>query len=206
MSRSLRRGAVAALALAIAPVLAACAASSNAATLEVKPNVAATSVGSLKLNGVALVVGTDGSANVTANIANWADQADTLTSVSVAGQNATLTGPTQIPAGGALQLGAGTTANIPGFSGQEGANAPVTFQFQNGGSVTVQALVNSAQGCTPPTPPPRRRPRPRRSAAPLGLRPRVEARGRGEDDDQPVGVPVQALRRPTGRQQESPPR
>jgi copper(I)-binding protein len=146
VSRSLRRGAVAALALAIAPVLAACAASSNAATLEVKPNVAATSVGSLKLNGVALVVGTDGSANVTANIANWADQADTLTSVSVAGQNATLTGPTQIPAGGALQLGAGTTANIPGFSGQEGANAPVTFQFQNGGSVTVQALVNSAQG------------------------------------------------------------
>lgn len=153
MSRSLRRGAVAALAVAIAPVLAACSAGSDAATLQVRPNVAATTVSTLKLNGVAVVEGSDGSANVTANIANTSStDTYTLQSVSLGGKQATLSGPASIPGLTSLLLsGPGkTAANVPDAGVQAGTNVDVTFQFSNAAgkdvSVSTPALVNTATG------------------------------------------------------------
>ncbi|MFD0528885.1 hypothetical protein ACFQ1I_21065 [Kitasatospora arboriphila] len=56
MSRSLRRGAVAAIVLAAVLPLSACAAGNQAETLQIKPDNAATSVGqNLRLNNVLLV-------------------------------------------------------------------------------------------------------------------------------------------------------
>ena len=56
MSRSLRRGALAATALAFSiATLSACAAGKDAQTLEIKPDNAATSVGDIKIQNVNVV-------------------------------------------------------------------------------------------------------------------------------------------------------
>ena len=151
MSRSLRRGAVAALIIATAPILSACSAGSGAATLQVKPDAAATSIGkTLKLNGISLIAATDGTsvANVTANIANANNLPETLQSVSVDGTPTALSGPAVIPAGGSLMLGGPgqVTARAASISERPGQNATVTFTFAGAGSVTVQALVNAGTG------------------------------------------------------------
>ena len=151
MSRSLRRGAVAAVIIATAPVLAACSAGDGAATLQVKPNAAATSIGStLKLNGITVVTATNGSstANVVANIANNSQTAETLTSVTVDGNPATLSGPAVIPPLGSLLLSGPqqVTAQVASLSETPGQNATVGFTFANAGSTSVQALVNAGAG------------------------------------------------------------
>ena len=151
MSRSLRRGAVAALIIATAPVLAACSAGSGAATLQVKPDSAATTVGStLKINGITVVTATDGSnqANVVANIANNGQSAETLTSVTVDGTPATLSGPATIPALGSLLLSGPqqTAALVADLAQTPGQNTTVSFTFANAGSASVQALVNAGAG------------------------------------------------------------
>lgn len=155
MSRSLRRGAVAAvIAVAIAPVLAACSAGSSAATLQVKPNAAATSVdgGQLKLDGVAVVTDAQGNApaSVIASIANNEQQDENLVSVTVGTTAATLTGTTAIPSGTALSLGNpganATRATVPTLDQPAGADVPVTFVFANGGSVTLMAQIQTGTG------------------------------------------------------------
>jgi copper(I)-binding protein len=155
VSRSLRRGAVAAvIAVAIAPVLAACSAGSSAATLQVKPNAAATSVdgGQLKLDGVAVVTDAQGNApaSVIASIANNEQQDENLVSVTVGTTAATLTGTTAIPSGTALSLGNpganATRATVPTLDQPAGADVPVTFVFANGGSVTLMAQIQTGTG------------------------------------------------------------
>ena len=155
MSRSLRRGAVAAVILATAPILAACSAGSSAATLQVKPDSAATSIvkgdSALKLNGIVVVTDAvgDAPANVTVNIANNGSADDTLTGVSVDGSTqATLSGTATIPAGGSLLLSGPdqVAATVPTLNEKPGQNATITFTFANAGSVTVQALVNAGTG------------------------------------------------------------
>ncbi|WP_052434872.1 hypothetical protein, partial [Streptacidiphilus melanogenes] len=155
MSRSLRRGAVAAvIAVAIAPVLAACSAGSSAATLQVKPNSAATTLsnGQLKLNGVAVVADRNGNApaSVIASIANNEQQAENLVSVTVGTTAATLSGTTAIPMGDALNLGnpgpKATTAIVPTLDQPAGAVVPITFVFANAGSVTLDAQVQTGTG------------------------------------------------------------
>jgi hypothetical protein len=152
VSRSLRRGAVAALILATAPVLAACSAGDGAATLQVKPNVAATTIGStLKINGITVVTATDGSneANVVANIANNSRTTpETLTSVTVGGTAATLSGPATIPPLGSLLLSGPqqTSALVADLAQTPGQNTTVTFTFSSAGSTSIQALVNAGAG------------------------------------------------------------
>jgi hypothetical protein len=150
VSRSLRRGAVAALIIATAPVLAACSAGDGAATLQVKPNAAATTLGSLKLNGINVITATDGSdrANVSVNIANTSSAVEILTSVSAGGASATLSGPAVIPPQRSLLLsGPGeVSATVSGFTATPGQNTPVTFTFANAGTVTIPALVSAGTG------------------------------------------------------------
>lgn len=155
MSRSLRRGAVAAVILATAPILAACSAGSSAATLQVKPDTAATSItkgdSSLKLNGIVVVTDAvgDAPANVIVNIANNGSADDTLTGVTVDGSSqATLSGAATVPAGGSLLLSGPdqVAATVPTLNEKPGQNATITFTFANAGSVTVQALVNAGTG------------------------------------------------------------
>ena len=90
MSSSLRRGALAAAAIAFSIAsLAACAAGNNAQTLEIKPDNAATSVGDIKIQNAIVVtqLGTEtkGPAVVSATIFNAASTDQTLDSVTVEG-------------------------------------------------------------------------------------------------------------------------
>jgi copper(I)-binding protein len=154
VSRTLRRGAVAAVIVAIAPVLAACSAGSSAATLQVKPNSAATSLsnGQLKINGVEVVTDARGNApaNVVANIANNESQQETLVSVTVGGTAATLSGSGAIDTQASLILAGPNNGNIqatvPTLGQPAGSNVPVTFVFANAGSVTVDAQIQTGTG------------------------------------------------------------
>ncbi|GLW53858.1 hypothetical protein [Kitasatospora phosalacinea] len=162
MSRSLRRGAAAALVLAAIVPLAACAAGNDASTLEIKPDNAATAIGTdVKLNNIVVVTpkGTageySGAAALTVNIANTGGEAEVLTSVKIGDSAAALTdesgaavqGITLAP-GQSVLLGAegGPTASVPGSELSVGGYARTTFTFKNAGEVSADANVQPAEG------------------------------------------------------------
>ncbi|KDN84678.1 hypothetical protein [Kitasatospora cheerisanensis] len=164
MSRSLRRGAAAALVLAAIVPLSACAAGNDADTLQIKPDNAATSIGNeVKLNNI-VVVAPEGSAGeysgpvaVTANIANTAPKDDlVLTSVKVGGTAATLTDENgakvseiTIKAGQSVLLGGkegAAGAQVSGAKLSVGGYADTTFTFKTAGEVSTPANVQPAAG------------------------------------------------------------
>ncbi|WP_033213569.1 hypothetical protein [Kitasatospora phosalacinea] len=162
MSRSLRRGAVAAIVLAAIVPLAACAAGNDASTLQIKPDNAATAIGTdVKLNNIVVVTpkGTAGSysgaANLTVNVANTGTEDEVLTSVKIGDAAAKLTdesgatvpGITLEP-GQSVLLGAegGPTASIATSTLSVGGYAKTTFTFKNAGEVSAQANVQPADG------------------------------------------------------------
>ncbi|MYY83376.1 MULTISPECIES: copper chaperone PCu(A)C [unclassified Streptomyces] len=163
MSRSLRRGALAATALAFSLAsLTACAAGNNAQTMEVKPDNAATSVGDIKIQNAMVITQPDlestGPAVVSATIFNAGDKAQTLNSIKVDGtdKSAKLTrgkddkdskpnGPLTIPAGGSIVIGGKDNASAV-LSGsreavKDGNAQPITFSFSATGDVKMEAFV-----------------------------------------------------------------
>lgn len=162
MSRSLRHGAIAAVALAAILPLSACAAGNTPETLQIKPDNASTSIGTaLKLNNIVVVTapGADaehaGPANVTVNISNTGSAPETLRGLELAGAAATFADAkgaplteVVIPAGGALLLG-GTgqpTAKIASAKVEQGGFAPTTFTFATAGKVSAEAQVHQGKG------------------------------------------------------------
>ncbi|GGZ95764.1 DUF461 domain-containing protein [Streptomyces echinoruber] len=159
MSSSLRRGALAAAAIAFSIAsLAACGAGNNAQTLQIKPDNAATTVGNIKIQNALVITQPDrrstGPAVISATLFNNGDSDETLDSVSVSGSSAKLTpangkGKLTVPAGGSIVLGGkgNATAVLP--SGrqavQDGNAQKVTFTFGRAGAVTLQAFVVPAE-------------------------------------------------------------
>ncbi|MEU6527653.1 DUF461 domain-containing protein [Streptomyces sp. NPDC046928] len=161
MSSSLRRGALAAAALAFSMTsLAACAAGNNAQTLQIKPDNAATSVGAIKIQNAIVVTQPElestGPAVVSATLFNSGDTAQTLDSVKVkdSGEEAELKpakgGSLTIPAGGSLILGGKDNAAAVLSKGresiQDGNAQAITFTFSKTGDVSLRALVVPADG------------------------------------------------------------
>jgi len=165
VSRSLRRGAIAALVLAITTPLSACAATSDAETLQVKPDNAATSIGNdLKLNNILLITQPGGvaaetetrPAAVSVNISNTGAKAETLTGVAVGDAGAAeFTGPNgdrvnsiTVPAGGSVLIGGPgqPTLQVPDAKVEEGGFSKVTFAFDSAGSVDTEASVVTGSG------------------------------------------------------------
>ncbi|MFF4031930.1 copper chaperone PCu(A)C [Streptomyces sviceus] len=160
MSSSLRRGALAASAIAFSiAALSACAAGSNAQTLEVKPDNAETRVGAISLQNVLVVTQatpeasgeTKGPAAVSATVFNSGDKAQTLDSVSVeGGGSAEITpakgkGKVTVPAHGSVVLGgkgnASATVSELGPGVKNGNAQKVTFTFSTTGDVSLRAFV-----------------------------------------------------------------
>ncbi|WP_405831067.1 DUF461 domain-containing protein [Streptomyces sp. NBC_01176] len=156
MSSSLRRGALAAAAIAFSIAsLAACAAGNDAQTLEVKPDNAATSVGDIKIQNALVITQPDttstGPAVISATLFNNGRTAQTLDSVSVAGDGtAQLTpaagkGKLTIPAGGSVILGgkgnASAALSSPGTAVKDGNAQKITFTFSKTGAVSLRAFV-----------------------------------------------------------------
>ncbi|WP_371653442.1 MULTISPECIES: DUF461 domain-containing protein [unclassified Streptomyces] len=157
MSRSLRRGALAASAIAFSLAsLAACSAGNDAQTLEVKPDNAAVKVGDIKIQNATVLTqpkaDAAGPAVITATVFNNGDKPQTLDAVKLAASGATVklspgkgqSGLT-VPAHGSLILGGKDNASAVVENGKEAAKngdaQPVTFQLSKTGDVTLRAFV-----------------------------------------------------------------
>ncbi|MGW0418014.1 copper chaperone PCu(A)C [Streptomyces sp. NPDC003015] len=160
MSSSLRRGALAASAIAFSIVaLSACAAGSNAQTLEVKPDNAETRVGDIKLQNVVVITQTTpeasgetkGPAVISATVFNAGDKPQTLDSVSIDGGGSAEIMPAKgkgkvtVPAHGSVVLGGKDNASAAvtelGESVKNGNAQKVTFTFSTTGDVSLRAFV-----------------------------------------------------------------
>ncbi|MGX4691327.1 DUF461 domain-containing protein [Streptomyces sp. JNUCC 63] len=161
MSSSLRRGALAAAAIAfsIAP-LAACAAGNDAQTLQIKPDNAATTVGTIKIQNAVVVTqpGTEtkGPAVIIATLFNTGKTDQTLDAISVEGNGTAQITPAQgtgrltIPAHGSVIIGGKGNASAalpsPGSGLKDGNAQKVTFTFSQTGDVSLRAFVVPAEG------------------------------------------------------------
>ncbi|MFD9657314.1 copper chaperone PCu(A)C [Streptomyces mirabilis] len=160
MSSSLRRGSLAAAAIAFSIAsLAACGAGNNAQTLEVKPDNAATSVGDIKIQNALVITQPDttstGPAVVSATVFNNGRTPQTLDSVKVGGDGVAQITPAKgggkltIPAGGHVILGgegnASAALSNPGAAVKDGNAQPITFTFSKTGDVKLRAFVVPAE-------------------------------------------------------------
>ncbi|WP_314415408.1 DUF461 domain-containing protein [Streptomyces sp. DSM 40484] len=162
MSSSLRRGSLAAAAIAFSIAsLAACGAGNKAQTLEIKPDNAAVTVGEIKIQNAVVITQAEpestGPSVVSATVFNNGDTAQTLESVKVegVGQGAQLkpakgAGKLTVPAGGSLVLGGKGNASAALENSREafadGDAHPVTFAFSKTGDVKLEAFVVPAKG------------------------------------------------------------
>ncbi|MER5351789.1 DUF461 domain-containing protein [Kitasatospora sp. NPDC002551] len=159
MSRSLRRGSIAALAALAIASLSSCAAGNTPETLQIKPdNVSATLGTDVLLNNIVVVTGDEssgehtGPANVTVNISNTGSEVLELQAVTVAGgAPAAFTDATgapltsiSVPAGGAVLLGGpgNPTAKVASTTVTVGGYVATSFTFKNHEKLDAQAQVS----------------------------------------------------------------
>ncbi|MGW1953748.1 DUF461 domain-containing protein [Streptomyces sp. NPDC001920] len=160
MSSSLRRGALAAAAIAFSIAsLAACGAGNNAQTLEIKPDNAATSVGDIEIQNAVVITQPDlestGPAAISATLFNSGSTPQTLDAIKVDGTDKTAElkpakgGSLTIPAGGSLILGGkdNAAAVLPSSreAVQDGNAQKITFTFSKTGDVSLRAFVVPAE-------------------------------------------------------------
>lgn len=153
MNQNLRRGIAAAAVVLAAPVLSACLPGNFDAATDQVYNPA-TGVndrsGSVDVLNAMIVSGSDGAGTlVAALVNNDTEDPDRLTSVSGAGEDASVTvegGTADIPADGFVQLLDEGPVSVTGGRIQPGRFISLTFAFEQGGSVTLDAPVVARQG------------------------------------------------------------
>ncbi|MGW7193843.1 DUF461 domain-containing protein, partial [Streptomyces sp. NPDC054838] len=162
MSRSLRRGALAATAIVFSIAsLSACAAGNDAQTLEIKPDNAAVTKGDIKIqNALVITQGAKekkGPAAVSATVFNSGRTPQTIDAITLAGGKAKVTlkpaegsGKVTVPAGGSVVLGGKGNASAVVEGGreavQDGNVQEVVFQLSNTGDVKLNASVVPGAG------------------------------------------------------------
>ncbi|MFF0556532.1 DUF461 domain-containing protein [Streptomyces sp. NPDC004266] len=161
MSRSLRRGALAATALVFSvAALSACGAGNDAQTLEVRPDNAAVTVDDVKVQNALVITqplpGAKGPAAVSATVFNNGRLPQTLDSISLPGMRATVTlkaaegtGPIVVPAQGSVTIGGEGNASAVIENGSEAARdgdaQKVVFKLSRTGDVALNAFVVPAK-------------------------------------------------------------
>lgn len=157
MSRSLRRGALAATAIVFSiAALSACGAGNDAQTLGIRPDNAAVTVDNVKIQNALVITqpepGVKGPAVVSATVFNNDDLPQTLDSISLPGSSASVklkaaegTGPITVPAGGSVVIGGAGNASAVIENGSEAARAGdaqrVVFKLSKTGDVSINAFV-----------------------------------------------------------------
>ncbi|MET8324675.1 DUF461 domain-containing protein [Streptomyces sp. NPDC005181] len=157
MSRSLRRGALAAAAIVISiGALSACAAGNDAQTLEIKPDNAATTLGDIRIQNANVITqperDAEGPAVVTATLFNNGTKRQTLDAITLPGSDVSVqlhaaegSGPVVVPAGGRVVLGGEGNASAVIENGREAAQTgnvqAVVFKFSETGDVPLGAFV-----------------------------------------------------------------
>ncbi|MET9802952.1 DUF461 domain-containing protein [Streptomyces sp. NPDC006368] len=161
MSRSLRRGVLAASAIVFSIAsLSACGAGNDAQTLQIRPDNAATTVGDIRIQNAAVITqekpGGEGPAVVSAMIFNNGNKAQTLEGIQLPGSDATVklspakgSGPITVPANGSVLLGGEGNPSAfieKGAAAGNGDVREVVFQLSETGDVKLGALVHPASG------------------------------------------------------------
>ncbi|WP_326605028.1 DUF461 domain-containing protein [Streptomyces sp. NBC_01799] len=157
MSRSLRRGALAAAAIVISiGALSACGAGNDAQTLEIKPDNAATTLGDIKIQNANVITqpehGAEGPAVIAATVFNNGTKRQTLDAITLPGSDVSVklhaaegAGPVVVPAGGRVVLGGEGNASAVIENGREAAQTgnvqAVVFKFSETGDVPLGAFV-----------------------------------------------------------------
>lgn len=157
MSRSLRHGALAATALVFSiATLSACAAGNDAQTLQVRPDNAATTVGSLKIQNLNVITQpgheAEGPAVIAGTLFNDSAKREVLEKITLPGSNATVKlnaakgkGPLVVPAGGRVIIGGANNASAVIENGRQvgadGSVQTVVFTFSETGDVELGATV-----------------------------------------------------------------
>ncbi|MFE6666812.1 DUF461 domain-containing protein [Streptomyces sp. NPDC057697] len=161
MSRSLRHGALAATAIVFSIAsLTACGAGNDAATLKVRPDTAATTVGDISVQNANVITqpehSAEGPAVVSATLFNSGTKPQTLEAVTLPGSSASVqlhaakgAGPVVVPAGGRVVLGGKGNASAVIGNSSEAARAgnvqPVVFKFSSTGEIPLGAFVVPAR-------------------------------------------------------------
>ncbi|MFF3782799.1 DUF461 domain-containing protein [Streptomyces sp. NPDC001933] len=161
MSRSLRHGALAATAIVFSIAsLAACGAGNDAATLKVRPDTAATTIGDISIQNANVVTQPEltaqGPAVVAATLFNNGTKPQTLEAITLPGSSTSVqlhaakgAGPVVVPAGGSVLLGGEGNASAVIEDGSEAAQAgnvqQVVFKFSSAGEVPLGAFVVPAK-------------------------------------------------------------
>lgn len=157
MSRSLRRGALAATAIVISIAsLSACGAGNDAQTLGVRPDNAAVTVDDVQIQNALVITQPDpravGPAVVSATVFNNGTTRQTLDSITLPGTAGTVklkaaegNGPIVVPAGGSVVIGGqgNATATIEGGvrEAKNGDAQKVIFKLSKTGDVGLSAFV-----------------------------------------------------------------
>ncbi|MFB6616439.1 DUF461 domain-containing protein, partial [Streptomyces sp. NPDC056367] len=161
MSRSLRRGALAATAVVFSIAsLAACGAGQDAQTLQIKPDNSATTKGVIKIQNALVIQGEKdkkGPAAISATVFNSGKTEQTIDAITLTGGKGKVTlkgaegsGKVTVPAGGSVILGGKGNPSAVIEEGAEaaklGENQRVVFQLSRTGDVALGALVVPAAG------------------------------------------------------------
>ncbi|MET9961056.1 DUF461 domain-containing protein [Streptomyces sp. NPDC006326] len=164
MSRSLRRGALAATAIVFSIAsLAACAAGKDAETLQIKPDNAAVTKGDIKVQNALVITqgGKDkkgGPAAVSATVFNMGTAPETIDAITLPGSKGKVVlktaegaaaGKVIVPPGGSVVLGGKGNASAViegGESVKDGNAQKVVFQLSRAGDVALDAFVVPATG------------------------------------------------------------
>lgn len=157
MSRSLRHGALAATAIVFSIAsLTACGAGHDAASLNVRPDSAATTSGDISIQNANVITqperNAEGPAVVSATLFNNGVKPQTLDAVTLPGTSAAVelhaakgSGPVVVPAGGSVVLGGKGNASAVIANGREAAQAgnvqPVVFKLSSTGEISLGASV-----------------------------------------------------------------
>ncbi|MEO3767659.1 hypothetical protein [Streptomyces sp. B8F3] len=159
-SSSIRRGTLAATALALSlAALTACGAGNNAETLKINPDNARVTAGHIKIQNAVVITPADeagGPAAVSARIFNNGDRDQTLERLTLAdgGQELELSGKNGrggvvVPAGGSVMLGGEghASAVLPdGHDAGHGATKKLAFEFSQEGEVRLAAFIVADDG------------------------------------------------------------
>ncbi|MFI7359123.1 DUF461 domain-containing protein [Streptomyces avidinii] len=166
MSRSLRRGALAATAVVFSIAsLAACGAGQDAQTLQIKPDNAAAAKGDIEVQNALVITqgqkGEKGPAVVSATLFNNGTKAQTLDAITLPGGKGKValkpaegSGKITVPALGYVVIGGKGNASAViedgSVAARDGEVQDVVFQLSSTGGVELQAFVVPATGAWAP--------------------------------------------------------
>ncbi|MFK0257353.1 DUF461 domain-containing protein [Streptomyces sp. NPDC090445] len=165
MSRSLRRGALAATAVVFSIAsLAACGAGNDAQTLQIKPDNASASKGEIEIqNALVITQGTKertGGAVVSATLFNNSMKPEVLESISLPGRGKVVLKPAEgagkvvVPSGGSVVIGGKGNASAviegPSEAVKNGAAQELVFKMSSTGDIPLEAFVVPNTGAFAP--------------------------------------------------------